>query len=112
MVRSYRGQEVDLNRIAAEQGKTMSLGNTNLNGQGDIVKHGKVVKSRAERLEEWMKSHKETTSVNFAEDNFSKKVEENIVKKNAFEEEKRVAKPKKEPVKREEINLEQPKVEE
>lgn len=97
MVKSYRGQEVDLNKLAAEQGKTMSLGNTNLNGQGDIVRHGKVVKSRAERLAEWLDSHKESTSVNFAEDAFSKKVEENLIKKNAFEEEKRVAKPKKEP---------------
>ena len=95
MVKSYRGQEVDLNKIVREQGDNMSLGNTNLNGRGDIVKHGKVVKSRAERLEEWMKSHKsESTSVNMANDGKLEGFEEEIARVNTFED-KKVAKPKK-----------------
>lgn len=105
MVRSYRGQEVDLNRIIKEQGKTMALGNTNLNGRGDIVKHGKVVKTREERLEEWMKSHKEEANINLAEDKSTSKIEEELARANTFEETKRVAKPKKQ-------NTETPKVEE
>ena len=52
MVKSYRGQEVDLNKIVKDQGDNMSLGNTKLNGRGDIVNHGKVVKSTEERLQE------------------------------------------------------------
>lgn len=103
MVKSYRGQEVDLNKLIKEQGNNMSLGNTNLNGRGDIVKHGEVVKTREERLNEWMKSHKEETSINLSEDGSSTKIEEDLVKSNTFEENKRIAKPR---------NKIEPKVEE
>lgn len=94
MVKSYRGQEVDMNKIVKEQGNNMSVGNTNLNCRGDVVKNGVVVKSREERLAEWMKTHKETSSVNLAEDKNSKKIEEEMAKQ-SFEENKRVAKPRK-----------------
>ena len=94
MVKSYRGQEVDLNKIVKDQGDNMSLGNTKLNGRGDIVNHGTVVKSREERLQEWMASHKQTTSVNLAEDINSKKIEDELSKNTSFED-KRVARVKK-----------------
>ena len=32
MVKSYRGVEVDMEKIIKQQGDTMSLGNTKLNG--------------------------------------------------------------------------------
>ena len=95
MVKSFRGQDVDMEKLANQQGDTMSLGNTNLNGRGDVVKHGKVVESRAQRLAKWMETHKvERATVNLAEDKESKKLEEEIAKQ-SFEETKRVAKPKK-----------------
>ena len=91
MVRSYRGQEVDMDKIVQQQGEAMSLGNTRLNGRGDEVVHGKVVKTRAERLKEYLKNHpiKKEASVNLAEDEFSKKVEKEIEQSNPFEEIKR-----------------------
>lgn len=111
MVKSYRGQEVDLNKIIKSQGDNMSLGNTHLNGRGDIIKNGKVVKTRAERLEEWMRSHKsESTSVNMANDGKLEGFEEEIARVNAFED-KKVAKPKKNIEQNIEENIEE-KVEE
>jgi len=95
MVRSYRGAEVDMEKIIKQQGDTMSLGNTKLNGRGDVVKHGKIVETRAERLKKWMETHKtEQATVDLAKDRESKKLEEEIAKQ-AFDETKRVAKPKK-----------------
>ena len=93
MVRSYRGQEVDMDKIIQQQGETMSLGNTHLNGRGDEVRHGQIVKSRAERLKEYLKNHpiKKEASVNLAEDDYSKKVEKEIEQTNPFEE---IKKPK------------------
>ena len=94
MVKSYRGVEVDMEKIIKQQGDTMSLGNTKLNGRGDVVKHGKIVETRAERLKKWLETHKsEQATVNLAEDKESKKLEEEIAKQ-TFEETKRVAKPK------------------
>lgn len=95
MVRSYRGQDVDMEKLIKQQGDNMSLGNTKLNGRGDIVNHGKIVETRAERLEKWLANHKtEQAKVNLAEDKNSKKAEDELAKQ-AFEENKRVAKPKK-----------------
>lgn len=95
MVKSYRGQEVDLNKIVKEQGDTMSLGNTKLNGRGDIVNHGEIVKSREQRLSEWMNSHKsESSSVNLGKNDNLQGFEEELARANSFEE-KKVAKPKK-----------------
>lgn len=107
MVKSYRGQDVDMEKLVKQQGNNMSLGNTKLNGKGDIVKHGKVVETRAERLEKWLASHKsEQAKVNLAEDKNSKKLEDEIAKQ-AFEESKRVAKPKKIILKTEEEKVEE-----
>ena len=107
MVRSYRGQDVDMEKLIKQQGDTMSLGNTKLNGRGDVVKHGKIVETRAERLEKWLATHKtEQAKVNLAEDKNSKKLEEEIAKQ-AFEESKRVAKTKKSEPKVEEIKVEE-----
>lgn len=110
MVKSYRGQEVDLNRIIKEQGKTMALGNTNLNGQGDLVKHGKIIKTKEQRNKEWNETHSYERAVeDLSKDNSLQGFEEELARANAFEETKRVAKPRKniEP----KIN-EEPKVEE
>lgn len=94
MVKSFRGIEVDMNKIIDVQGDIMSLGNTKLNGRGDVVKHGKIVETRSERLKKWIETHKlEQATVNLAEDKESKKIEEQIAKQ-SFEETKRVAKPR------------------
>ena len=94
MVKSFRGQDVDMEKLANQQGDTMSLGNTSLNGRGDVVKHGKVTETRAERLKKWLETHSvEQATVNLAEDIESKKLEEEIAKQ-TFDETKRVAKPK------------------
>jgi len=111
MVKSFRGQNVDMEKLMNQQGDAMSLGNTKLNGRGDVVKHGKIVETRAQRLAKWMENHKtERATVNLAEDKESKKLEEEIAKQ-SFEETKRVAKPKKSFEPKIELNTE-PKVEE
>jgi len=95
MVRSFRGVQVDMEKLINQQGDAMSLGNTKLNGRGDVVKHGKIVETRAERLKKWLELHKEErATVNLAEDKETKKVEEEIAKQ-SFEETKRVARPRK-----------------
>ena len=97
MVKSYRGQEVDLNRIIKEQGDAMALGNTHLNGRGDLVKHGKVIKTKEERVKEWNETHPmEQAKADISYDKNMQGFEEEMSKQNAFEE-KRVAKPKKQP---------------
>lgn len=97
MVKSYRGQEVDLNRIIKEQGNAMTLGNTSLNGRGDLVRHGKIVKTKEQRVKEWNETHPmERAKADISYDKNMEKVEEEMSKQNAFDE-KRVAKPKKQP---------------
>ena len=87
MVKSYRGQEIDMEKLIASQGDTMSLGTTNLNGRGDEVKHGKVVKTRAERLKEYLeKFPNRQAKVNLADDKFSEKVESEVNQASQFEE--------------------------
>ena len=91
MVKSYRGKEVNMDKIIQQQGSAMSLGNTNLNGFGDEIKHGKVVKSRAERLQEYLKNHpiKKEASVNLADDKSSEAIEKEIAQNTNFDDVKK-----------------------
>ena len=92
MVRSYRGKEVDMGKLIQQQGEAMSLGNTHLNGKGDEVINGEIVKTREQRLKEWLSNHsKKEASVNLADDDYSKNVEKEIEQTNPFEE---IKKPK------------------
>lgn len=91
MVKSYRGKEVNMDKIIQQQGSAMSLGNTNLNGFGDEIKHGKIVKTRAERLQEYLKNKpiKKEASVNLADDKTSEEIEKEVAQNTDFDEIKR-----------------------
>lgn len=93
MVRSYRGREVDMNKLAKEYEKTIALGNGHMNGRGDKVANGQVVKTREEILAE-TKPAKQMGSVNLKSDT-STSIEKEI---KDIEEEYNPATPKKKPV--------------
>lgn len=53
MVKSYRGNEVDMVALAKKYEKNLALGNMNSNGRGDkIGKGGVILKSREEILKD------------------------------------------------------------
>lgn len=50
-MKSYKGREVNVNKIFEEQAKTMAIGNMRINARGDVIGiGGKIVKTR-EQLE-------------------------------------------------------------
>lgn len=50
-MKSYKGKEVNVNKIFEEQAKTMAIGNMRINARGDVIGvGGKIVKTR-EQLE-------------------------------------------------------------
>lgn len=50
-MKSYKGREVNVNKIFEEQSKTMAIGNMRINARGDVIGiGGKIVKTR-EQLE-------------------------------------------------------------
>jgi hypothetical protein len=47
---SNRGELIDFDHMMAQQGKTVAVGNTNLNARGDIVGPGGVIVKTAEQI--------------------------------------------------------------
>lgn len=52
MVKTFRGQEIDMIKLAKEYENTVALGNGHMNGRGDVLSEGNVVKTREEVLAE------------------------------------------------------------
>jgi len=83
MVRTARGNLVDMNQLFMDNQKGIALGNASLNARGDKVKNGKVVKTVEERRAEYEQSNERVTkTVSVGVD--SKKIEE-ILKKDVEE---------------------------
>lgn len=54
MAKSYRGKEVDMQRVALENQKTIAIGNVKYNARGDLLgKGGKIEKTREEMIKEY-----------------------------------------------------------
>lgn len=54
MVKSYRGKEVDMNRISKENEDSIALGNMRVNARGDkLGRGGKVIKTNEERVRDY-----------------------------------------------------------
>jgi hypothetical protein len=47
-----RGKKVDMNRIKIKNEMVVAVGNAGTNARGDLVKGGKIVKSREEIMQE------------------------------------------------------------
>lgn len=61
MVKSFRGVEVDINKLAKKYEKTIALGNAHFNGKGDLIgRGGKVIKTREEQLKEYTEANVKT----------------------------------------------------
>lgn len=78
MAWSYRGKFVDMVSLAKKHENSVALGNAHMNGRGDILEHGQVVKSREEQLADWYASHtttKSTQNLKEVEDNNIENIE-------------------------------------
>ena len=61
MVKSFRGVEVDMNKLAKKYEKTIALGNAHFNGKGDLIgRGGKIIKTREEQLKEYSEANVKT----------------------------------------------------
>ena len=91
-VRTARGKVIDMHQLFVDNQKSIAVGNASLNARGDLVKHGKVVKTVEERRAEYeVANSSSSTTISLAPD--SKLTEEKAMKE--VEEFKVTPKPKK-----------------
>lgn len=77
LVRTAKGRLIDLNQLAKDNQKAVALGNGHMNARGDIIKHGKVVKTVEEQRKEYEEVEaKITVSKNISVSSNSDKLEE------------------------------------
>lgn len=95
LIRTAKGRLIDLNQLAKDNQKAVALGNGHMNARGDILKHGKVVKTVEEQRQEYEEANMETkVTKSVAVSSNSEKLEE-VFKKEV--EELKPAHPKKAP---------------
>lgn len=91
-VRTARGKVIDMHQLFVDNQKSIAVGNASLNARGDLVKHGKVVKTVEERRAEYeVANSRSSTTISLAPD--SKLTEEKAMKE--VEEFRETPKPKK-----------------
>lgn len=91
-VRTARGKVIDMHQLFVDNQKSIAVGNASLNARGDLVKHGKVVKTVEERRAEYeVANSRSSTTISLAPD--SKLTEEKAMKE--VEEFRVTPKPKK-----------------
>ena len=91
-VRTARGKVIDMHQLFKKKKKSIAVGNASLNARGDLVKHGKVVKTVEERRAEYeVANSRSSTTISLAPD--SKLTEEKAMKE--VEEFRVTPKPKK-----------------
>lgn len=57
-MRTYRGKEINLQRILEDGAKTIAAGNMRVNGRGDLIgRGGKIVKTREQLELEYVSKH-------------------------------------------------------
>ncbi len=68
MIRSHRGEMIDMSALMTSNIDTIAVGNATMNARGDIVnKRGEVIKSRSEIVQDYYQSPnavKESVSLN------------------------------------------------
>ena len=52
MIKSFRGKNVDMASLAIKYKNTIALGNASMDGEGNLIKNGKIYKTREEVLAE------------------------------------------------------------
>lgn len=78
-VRTARGKVIDMHQLFVDNQKSIAVGNASLNARGDLVKHGKVVKTVEERRAEYeVANSRSSTTISLAPD--SKLTEEKAMK--------------------------------
>lgn len=84
MAISFRGKTVDMVSLAKKNEKNIALGNAGMNGRGDIIEHGKVVKTREEYIADWYANNtveKEVTNLKETAETVTEEIaEEKVVK--------------------------------
>ena len=60
LVRTAKGRLIDLNQLMKDNQKTTALGNGHMNARGDIIQHGKVVKTVEEQRKEYEEANERT----------------------------------------------------
>lgn len=75
LVRTAKGKLIDMNQLYLDNQKSIALGNASRNARGDIVKHGKVVKTVEELRAEYDEANSRSTSATVPLSN-GKKIEE------------------------------------
>ena len=50
--KTSRGTNIDIDRLKLQNEKTIAVGNAGVNARGDMVKGGKIIKSREELMQE------------------------------------------------------------
>jgi len=54
MAKSFRGQQVDMDKLVLTNQQSIAIGNANMNARGDIIgKGGKIIKTREEQNKEF-----------------------------------------------------------
>lgn len=89
MVKTFKGFEVDMSSLAIKHKNTIALGNAKMDSEGNVYENGKMVKTRAELLEE----AKLATVTQSGNVNLKPEIKDEII-----EEEIKIAKPTKKPV--------------
>ena len=68
MIRSHRGEMIDMSALMTSNIDTIAVGNATMNARGDVVnKRGEIVKSRSEIVQDYYQSPnavKESVSLN------------------------------------------------
>lgn len=78
-VRTARGKVIDMHQLFVDNQKSIAVGNASLNARGDLVKHGKVVKTVEERRAEYeVANSRSSTTISLAPD--AKLTEEKAMK--------------------------------
>lgn len=104
LVRTAKGNLVDLNQMFMDNQKAVALGNASMNARGDILKHGKVIKTVEEQREEYEEVAAKTTvtkniPVSTQSDKLEKIVKEEVEELPTFKSKKKPApKPLQEPI--------------
>lgn len=63
MVRSMRGEVVDMSAFASRNSTTVALGNANMNARGDVVdRSGNIIKSREVVVQEYYNNNPKAVS--------------------------------------------------
>jgi len=63
LYQTARGKKVDMEAMILKNEHAQALGNASMNARGDIIKNGKILKSRADVVQEYYQSNPSAVQV-------------------------------------------------